>query len=133
LKMDGNKQEGEAMELSRMDQILATEEELMPSSGFLAAVMERVEEESRAPAPIPFPWKRAIPGFVLAAAVFGWAGVELVRVAVPAMKENLLAAPHLPAALVQPMEHVGWVVLALGASVASWLLARIFAGQSGLL
>jgi hypothetical protein len=131
--MGSNKKKSEAMELSRMDEILATEEELLPSSGFLAAVMERVQGEAAAPAPIPFPWKRALPGFVLAAGVFGWAGVELVRVAVPAMRENLLATPHLPAGLVQPMEQAGWVALAMGASLASWLLARMLTRRSGLL
>ncbi len=66
-------------ELDRMDAILTAEDEIVPSSGFLGAVMERVEEEARMPAPIPFPWKRTLPGFVLAAGVFGWAGVELAR------------------------------------------------------
>jgi hypothetical protein len=131
--MDSNKMENEATDLNWMDEILATEEELVPSSGFLTAVMERVQEEAAAPAPIPFPWKRALPGFVLAAGVFGWAGVELVRVAVPAMKENLLATPHLPATMVQPMEQAGWVALALGAALASWLLARMLTRRSGLL
>ena len=131
--MDSNKKKSEAMDLSRMDEILATEEELVPSSGFLTAVMERVQEEAAAPAPIPFPWKRALPGFVLAAGVFGWAGVELVRAAVPAMKEGLLVPPHFSPSVVQPMEHVGWVVLALGASLASWLLARMLTRRPGLL
>jgi len=136
--MDSNKKENDATDLSgiyrsRMDEILATEEQLVPSSGFLAAVMDRVREEAVAPQPIPFPWKRALPGFVLAAGVFGWAGLELVRVAVPAMKEGLPATPHLPATLVQPLEQVAWVALALGASLASWLLARILTGRSGYL
>jgi hypothetical protein len=131
--MDSSKKKNEAMELSRMDEILATEEELVPTSGFLAGVMDRVREEAAAPVPIPFPWKRALPGLVLAAGVFGWAGVELVRVAIPAMRENLLATPHLPTGLVQPMEQTGWVALALGSSLASWLLARILTGRSGLL
>jgi hypothetical protein len=131
--MNRKKNESEAMELSRMDDILATEEELIPSSGFLAAVMESVREEAGTPAPIPFPWKRAVPGFVLAAGVFWWDAVELVRLGVPAMKGISLVAPHLPAAMVRPMEQVGWVALALGASLASWLLSRRLAGQSGLL
>jgi hypothetical protein len=131
--MDRDTQNRSATELSRMDEILATEEELVPSSGFLAAVMERVQEESRAPAPIPFPWKRAVPGFVLAAGVFGWVGVEFVRWALTATRGSLLAAPHLPVTLAQPMEQIGWVALALGASLASWLLARIVTGRSGLL
>jgi len=131
--MDANKKKSEAINQNRMDEILATEEELVPSSGFLAAVMDRVQEEAAAPVPIPFPWKRALPGFVLAAGVFGWAGVELVRVAVPVMQENLMAAPHLPSSMVQPMEQAGWAALALGASLLSWLLARMLTRRSGLL
>ena len=131
--MDSNRNGSEAMNRSKIDEILATEEELVPSSGFLAGVMDRVREEARMPAPIPFPWKRALPGFVLAAGVFGWAGVELVPLAVPAIKEHLMAPPHLPTALVLPMEQAGWVALALGASLASWLLARMLMGRPGLL
>ena len=131
--MNRKKKESEAMELSRIDDILATEEELIPSSGFLGAVMESVREEAAMPAPIPFPWKRAVPGFVLAAGVFGWGAVELVRLGVPAMKGISLVAPRLPAARLQPMEQVGWVALALGASLLSWLLSRRLAGRSGLL
>jgi hypothetical protein len=133
MRMDRNEKQIQARETARLDEILATEEALLPSSGFLAAVMENVEREARAMPPIPFPWKRAIPGIVLAVVVFGWSAVELVRLVVAAMKQGSLAAPHVPPGLVQPMEQVGWVALALGLSLGSWLLARRFAGQSGLL
>ena len=69
-----------------MDRLLAAEEELVPSSGFLAAVMERVQEEAQAPPPIPFPWKRAIPGMVLAAGVLGWGGFELMAFLIAALR-----------------------------------------------
>ncbi len=121
------------MQPTRLDRILASEEPLVPSSGFLAAVMERVQEEAGAPPPIPFPWKRALPGFVLVAGVFGWGGVELVRLGLPALKQTTLATPHLPPGLVIPFEQAGWVALALALSLASWLLARRLAGRSGLL
>jgi len=120
---------------SPIDAILASEEPLLPSSGFLAAVMERVEEESRPPAPLPFPWKRALPGIVLVAAVFGSGAVELVRLAIPALQQARHALPTLPAALpqaiaavppaiLQPLQSAAWVALALGLSLASWLLSR---------
>jgi hypothetical protein len=32
-----------------------------------------------------------------------------------------------------PLQQAGWVALALGISLASWLLARRFAGRSALL
>lgn len=131
--MDLNKTEFDALKLSKVDEILANEEELAPTSGFLAAVMERVHEEARMPAPIPFPWKRALPGFVLAVLVFGWAGVELVRLAVPAFKQTSWVAPHFAPNLSHPMQQVGWVALALATSLASWLLARRLTSRSGLL
>jgi hypothetical protein len=131
--MDRNENEADAMKLGRLEEILATEEELVPSSGFLAAVMERVEEESRTPAPIPFPWKRAVPGLVLTAAVFGWGAVELVRLGVPAMKAHPMAAPHVSLAMPLSLEQAGWVALSLGISLASWLLTKRIMGRSEML
>jgi hypothetical protein len=46
-----------------LDRILS-EEEILPSSGFTASVMDAVRREAAAPPPIPFPWKRALPGLV---------------------------------------------------------------------
>lgn len=136
--MDRAKDEMEATEStglieSRIDEILAADEELVPSSGFLSAVMERVQEESSAPPPIPFPWKRALPGFVLATGVFGWMGVDLVRAGVPAIELGLPATVQIPPGLVQPLEQAGWVGLALAVSLASWLLARRLAGRAELM
>lgn len=121
------------MDLSEIDRILATEEELVPSSGFLASVMDRVHDEARMPAPLPFPWKRAIPGVVLATAVFGWGAYEFSRQAIPAARALSDAQLEIPASLQHPLEQAGWVALALGISLASWLLSRRLAGNSGLL
>ncbi|MGA2358014.1 MAG: hypothetical protein ABSF66_03360 [Terriglobales bacterium] len=49
-------------EISR---ILSREEEILPSSGFAISVMDAVRREAAAPPPIPFPWKRALPGLVV--------------------------------------------------------------------
>jgi len=45
-----------------LDRILAHEDALVPSSGFAASVMETIQDQAAAPAPIPFPWKLALPG-----------------------------------------------------------------------
>jgi hypothetical protein len=118
---------------TEMDRILATEEPLIPTSGFLASVMERVREEAEAPAPIPFPWKRILPGVVLVAGIAAWSAVKLVRHGLPELGPMSLPMAHLPAAAIQPVEQAGWVALALGISAASWLLTRRLAGRSGLL
>jgi hypothetical protein len=48
-----------------MDRIFMQEEDIIPSSGFTASVMESVIHEASTP-PIPFPWLRALPGLILA-------------------------------------------------------------------
>ncbi|MGD0630411.1 MAG: hypothetical protein ABR987_13730 [Terracidiphilus sp.] len=127
--MDRNQQEMDAMGLSGAESILASEETIVPSSGFLDAVMERVKEEATMPAPIPFPWKRALPGFVVAGGLLGWGGVELVRIGVPALNGASLSVPHLSIAMNEPLMQAGWVALAAVISLASWLLARKLAGR----
>ncbi len=119
--------------LTGIDHILGMEEELIPSSGFIATVMERVGEEATAPPPIPFPWKRAVPGILLITGALGWGTVELARLGLPAAGGIPLTLPHLSAALERPLIDAGWVALALGASLLSWLLSRRLAGRSGLL
>jgi hypothetical protein len=131
--MDRNNRESELAEMTKLDEMLASEEEIVPSSGFLSAVMERVEDEARMPARIAFPWKRAMPGLAVVGGVIGWLVVELVRAAIGAMGQGLSTTVKIPAGLVQPMEQAGWVGLALAVSLASWLLARRLAGRAELM
>ena len=121
------------IDLNSIDPILAAEEPLLPSSGFLASVMERVREEALAPPPIPFPWKRALPGMTLLVGVFGWGFFELVRNGLPTAAAVSVAIPHLSASEMQTLEQAGWVGFALGVSLLSWLLSRRLVGRTGLL
>ena len=116
-----------------IDRILAAEEELIPSSGFLAATMERVREEAACPKPIPFPWLRALPGIVLGVFVLGWGGFETVRAGLSSARETSFAQPHLTAVNVHALEPVGWVAVALVVPLISWIFSRRIAGRSGLL
>jgi hypothetical protein len=124
-----------------IDAVLSGEEELIPSSGFLISVMERVRQEAAtsapipfaAPASIPFPWKRAFPGIVLAALVLGYAAYQMFSLALPAMHQFTLSVPHFSIALIQLLQDAAWVALALGSSLATSLLSRRFAGHGGLL
>jgi hypothetical protein len=119
--------------LTEIDRILAAEEPLIPTSGFLASVMESVREEAAAPQPIPFPWTRFVPGILVATGVLSWGALKMIRQGLPEMQSVSLAPPHLPAAAIQSAEQAGWVALALGISLLSWLLSRRLAGRSGLL
>jgi hypothetical protein len=54
-----------------LDRILSRGEEIVPSSGFLDVVMDAVRAEASTPPPIPFPWKRALPGMIAAVVALG--------------------------------------------------------------
>ena len=123
--------------------ILATEEELMPTSGFVVSVMDRVRQEAALPAPTPFPWMKAILIILVASGAVSWGAVELVHQGLPGLgltglnqigQSWLTIFPqHLSADLVRSLELAGWVALALGTSLASWLFSRRLAGRGGML
>lgn len=114
----------------RIDEILGGEPELVPSSGFAAAVMERIRHEAAAPPPIPFPWKRFVPGFVVASGVLGWGAVEVVRFAGPALAELRRTQAHMTvnATMARPLEQAVWVVAALAVPLITWMISRRVAG-----
>ncbi len=62
-----------------LDRVLSQKEEILPSSGFAAAVMDAVRLEASAPPPIPFPWKRAVPGIAAACLAVVLVFVEAIR------------------------------------------------------
>jgi hypothetical protein len=64
---------GQPDQPDNLDRILVEEGALLQSSGFAASVMDAIQLQSVAPAPIPFPWKLALPG--IAALLFGLAVV----------------------------------------------------------
>ncbi len=120
------------MKTEKLDQILATEEELVPSSGFLTSVMERVQDEAAAPAPIPFPWKRIVLGIAIVAGLLVVGVVEMARQGLPDFHVRAMV-PQFSFVLTRPMEGLGWVSAALGISLASWLLSKRIMGRSELL
>lgn len=121
------------MKEENLDRILAGDEEVVPSSGFAAAVMERVRDEAASPQPIPFPWKRMAPAIVLMLGALVWCGVELARLGLPQIPTEMFAGAHLSASMVQPVKDAGWVAVALGISLLSWLFSRRLVGRTGLI
>jgi hypothetical protein len=120
-----------------LERILGAEEALAPSSGFVSAVMERVREEAAMPKRIPFPWKRVAPGAVVAFGGVAWIGVEVVRQGMRAGVTDLrmlsVLPSHVSSQMTGTLENAGWVAVALGMSLFSWLLARRMIGRSGLI
>jgi hypothetical protein len=56
--------------MNGVNQLLTSEQELVPSSGFATAVMDHVRDVAEAP-PLPFPWKRFAAGLCASLAVAG--------------------------------------------------------------
>ena len=116
-----------------MNRILSRDDEILPSSGFAASVMQAVRREAAAPPPIPFPWKRALPGVVVA-------GLVLARILVVGISDisrliSASASPQpstsspsiLPFLLPRTMESpVGWIVLGLLIAFLSTKLSMRF-------
>ena len=126
----GSKPVDSASQSNPIHDILAYEESIVPSSGFLAAVMERVEEQSRTPEPIPFPWKRAMLAIPLVAGVFGLCAYEFVHYPISPLHSGSRPHLHLLATPAAPLDQAVWVALALTASMLSWKLARRLTGLS---
>ncbi len=59
------------MSNEEIDRALGSDDTIVPSSGFASSVMEAVRRDTETPPPIPFPWKRALPGFIVCAAGAG--------------------------------------------------------------
>ncbi|HZC44112.1 MAG TPA: hypothetical protein VE195_08055 [Acidobacteriaceae bacterium] len=120
-----------------LDRMLMEREEIVPSSGFVASVMEAVQQEAAAPAPIPFPWKWALPGLIVSMAMavamiarWFYSGtqashpVQVFSTRLPMQTfSSLLPQLHIAVSTLVALE---WSALALLVSfIAAWLSMRI--------
>lgn len=116
------------MQGDELDRILSEGRAILPSSEFTASVMAAVRREASAPAPIPFPWRRALPGLVatgLAVAVLVQQllahpvifGARFVQAWLPSVAQALEIAKHF---------EVHWIVFALLLAFASISLSARF-------
>jgi hypothetical protein len=102
-----------------LDRILSSEDQIVPSSGFAASVMDAVRQEAATPPPIPFPWKRALPGLVLGVVALGgllFAGFGLHAPATFPATSSAYSLPQLiTAARVAAIkaDGAGWAAVAL--------------------
>ena len=107
-----------------LDRILSGEQEIMPSSGFVAEVMAAVQREAVAPPAIPFPWKRALPGIAAAVSAVALVLGSLLMGA----KAHGPTLADLPPGVTSVL-HVahqmgaGWIAIALVISLVSVKLA----------
>ena len=78
---------------AQLDAALSTRaDRIDPTAGFVDSVMAVIQRESAAPAPIPFPWRRAFPGLVAALATLAFLAV-LVTSVLGSVPRNNAAVP----------------------------------------
>lgn len=73
----------EPMDMDDLDRVFLREAEIAPSSGFARSVMAAVRRGATLPPPIPFPWKRALPGLISCAVAIIWGLSEAFPSPVP--------------------------------------------------
>jgi hypothetical protein len=119
-----------------IDRILSREDEILPSSGFAISVMDAVRREAAAPPPIPFPWKRALPGLVVAGLALVLVLVAGIAAIAQLMRTSTtpqfsISLPSVPPIFQGNLEHaVIWTVLALIVALASVKLSmRLGSGR----
>lgn len=115
----------------RMDDIesaLRSEPGIEPSAGFAAAVMARVRAEAAAPAPLVFPWRRALPalalaGFCLVAAgaSFGSAMASAPEL-LPGARDGVVTAAIQAFLAGGGLAYLIVLVTVLGAMLVVWLV-----------
>jgi hypothetical protein len=127
---------GSLISKDEIDRILSREDEILPSSGFGASVMDAVRCEAAAPPPIPFPWKRALPGLAVGGLVVALVLVAGVRAIV--QMDNATAPPFsMSSPLAMPPIFRGgiesaviWTILALLVTFVSMKLSmRLASGR----
>jgi hypothetical protein len=129
---------GRLAEDEEIDHMLSREGEILPSSGFAVAVMDAVRHEAAAPPPIPFPWKRALPGLVVGGLVLVFALVAGVAAMVQlATTSTIRQVPESSTFTLTPIFQGGidaaasWTVLALVIAFVSVKLSmRLASGRT---
>ncbi len=123
-------------ESEEIDHMLSREDGILPSSGFAASVMDAVRREAAAPPPIPFPWKRALPGMVVGAFALAWVLVAGIVSIAQMSKVTSQSAVSLLSAM-PPFFHGGiesaatWTVLSLLVALVSVKLSmRLASGRT---
>ena len=109
------------MKPEELDRVLSEESDIVPSSGFVASVMEAVTTEVTSP-PLAFPWKRAWPLAAGFAALLPW--LAYLQFGGPVTTEGLDVFAWFQ--IIVPMA-TGWVAggLLMTIAVTAWSLRLV--------
>jgi hypothetical protein len=109
------------MKPEELDRALSGEADIVPSSGFVAAVMDAVATEATSP-PLKFPWKRALPLASAFPALLVWSAFVLTTPGLTAPGPGLYAWFE----SIVPMA-TGWVAggLLMTVALTAWSLRLV--------
>src|SRR5262245_34844800 len=107
-----------------IERALATDD-IVPSSGFTAAVMTAVRAEAAAPPPIPFPWARALVSLGMGAAAIVAMAMWMLRAPAAGTSRVVPEALTAIAAPVTRLAATQEAQLIVGALVLTYLLVEI--------
>ena len=108
-----------------LDSLLAVHcsagDDLAPSSGFALSILETLQAEASAPPPIPFPWRRVVPGLIVvlcAMASFGVFALHELRAAGShSMLLSLTSGQHIHLTTLE--QAFAWIAIATCLSIAA--------------
>jgi hypothetical protein len=118
-----------------LDRIFSDEAGIEPSAGFAAKVMVAVRRQASTPAPIPFPWKCALPGLAAWMLILVLVVVQGFKPAFGPAKASPTILARLLSTLTTLFEGMlgaakavgaGWIVLALLLALACTMLSMWF-------
>jgi hypothetical protein len=110
-----------------LERILAANELLVPTQAFTASVMSAVGREVATPAPLGFPWRRALPGAAaLAVAISAGLLVESPPNAIASQLPALRLGLRIGSIGRDALSSIGadWIALALVVTLASTQLSK---------
>jgi hypothetical protein len=112
-----------------LDRILSSkDDDILPSSGLAGSVMEAIHSGAITPPPIPFPWKRALPG--LAASALALVGLlALVMDQVFHGPVTPLFTASIPSWWIPVVQAAGWSILAVALSLILVKLSILWASR----
>lgn len=116
-----------------LDRLLIDDDDVAPSSGFAASVMDAIQREASAPPPIPFPWQRALPGLIatsVALALMMWSGFGALHASADSASVGSASLLVL-GAKVMAMPEVAWLAFATIVTVIPAMLSlRVMRGST---
>jgi hypothetical protein len=109
--------------------LASASDDLAPSSGFAASVMDSIYACATEPPPIAFPWRRVLPGAIAVVCALVALVVFVIRAA-KASPTNAVGQSHLALSFTPSEVTLGWIVLAACLSIAAIAASFRLTGRS---